>query len=136
MDFVRVVKEGGTSGRTLEPGSLAILYMNHDDLTFVYLEPGQILYIPSRWAHEVSSIDDTLSVTTNFFPQCRTPLVSKPYTQWLAKQEKSRHMMEMVRELKEGKKRMLEAAAAEKAAAANLKAETETPSETSNAALS
>ena len=43
MDFVRVVKEGGTSGRTLEPGSLAILYMNHDDLTFVYLEPGQIL---------------------------------------------------------------------------------------------
>jgi len=70
------------------------------------LEPGQIMYIPSTWAHEVTSIEDSLSVTTNFFPQCRTSIISKPFAQWITKQEKGRHMMEMVRVLKEGKKRM------------------------------
>ena len=43
------------------------------------LEPGQIMYIPSQWAHEVSSVDDTLSVTTNFYPECRTKVSCEPY---------------------------------------------------------
>jgi len=70
------------------------------------LEPGQVIFIPSKWAHEVKSLDDTLSVTTNFLPKCQLPVVSKSYMQWFSKQEKTRHMMQMVRELKEGKAKM------------------------------
>ena len=49
---------------------------------------------------------------------CVLPLqiVGKPFMKWMMKQEKMKHMMEMARELKEGKKKMIaEKAAAEKA---------------------
>jgi hypothetical protein len=35
----------------------------------VVLEPGDMLFIPSGWAHHVSCIDDSISLTFNFLPE-------------------------------------------------------------------
>ena len=45
---------------------------------------------------QVHSLDDTLSVTTNFFPACRKEVLKKPYFQWFAKQVHMQQQMPSV----------------------------------------
>jgi len=39
--------------------------MKHKPLRAI-LKPGQTIYIPTRWAHDVVSLDDSLSITTHW----------------------------------------------------------------------
>ena len=35
----------------------------------VVLEPGDLLFVPAGWAHQVECVDDSISLTHNFLPK-------------------------------------------------------------------
>ena len=45
----------------------------------VMIAPGETLFVPAFWAHQVVCVDDCVSLTHNFLPERYFPLVRAAY---------------------------------------------------------
>ena len=52
------------------------LYVNTTSVE-VNLEPGEILYIPPRWYHQVKNLENSISLNSNFINECCSEVVFK-----------------------------------------------------------
>ncbi|EKX43168.1 hypothetical protein GUITHDRAFT_73345 [Guillardia theta CCMP2712] len=65
----------------------------HANFIEAVLEPGDLLYIPSRWPHFVECLTDSVSLTSNFANVVNFKHVLIPYTRWLEKRQAAIQLM-------------------------------------------
>lgn len=64
------------------------------------LEPGDVLYVPSNWLHEVIALEDSISVSSNFMGAPRAHLVRPHHDEWLARRAVSREIESVTKRLR------------------------------------
>ena len=45
--------------------------------------PGDIIFIPSKWSHQVTSLDNAVSVTSNYIDECNIKACLMPFTKYV-----------------------------------------------------
>ena len=65
------------------------------------LSPGDVLYVPSDWLHEVIALEDSISVSENFMSSsAREALVRPLHSDWLARRSVSREIDAVTKRLR------------------------------------
>ena len=64
------------------------------------LEPGDVLYVPADWLHEVISLEDSVSVSSNFMARGAEARVLPHHQEWLARRWVSREIAATQRRLR------------------------------------
>lgn len=54
--------------------------------------PGDIIFIPSKWSHQVTSLDNAVSVTSNYIDECNIKACLMPFTKYVLI-ARSRHLL-------------------------------------------
>eukprot|EP01043_Picozoa_sp_COSAG02_P024855 COSAG02_NODE_1375_length_13001_cov_3.495272_6_plen_110_part_00 len=58
--------------------------------------PGDIIFIPSKWSHQVTSLDNAVSVTSNYIDDCNIKACLMPFTKYLQQRKMTMRMMTMI----------------------------------------
>ena len=58
--------------------------------------PGDIIFIPSKWPHQVTSLDDAVSVTSNYIDEHNIRSCLLPFTKYLEQRKLTQRMLQMI----------------------------------------
>lgn len=58
--------------------------------------PGDLIFIPSKWSHQVTSLDNAVSVTSNYIDDCNIKACLMPFTKYLQQRKMTMRMMTMI----------------------------------------
>ena len=60
------------------------------------ISPGDIIFIPSKWSHQVTSLDHAVSVTSNYIDQSNIKSCLMPFTKYLEQRKMTMRMLSMI----------------------------------------